>query len=262
MSKVMIVDDEANVAKSVRRLLETHDFEVLVAEDGKSALQLLRKEDDISVIVSDQRMPKMSGSELFSQLSIERPDAKRILLTGYTDLDSIRDAVNKGNIFRFLLKPWDDDELLRCVEEGAHYYLVQQENKRLRKELERTNLNLENSVDQKTRVLNMNVRSLKRYEKIVENIPVGVVCVSEDGMVVLANTQFCTDFKFEGAVEGMPYKRVFPADFHPLVQNFTDGHRQEVKFEDHRMIVTSRSLELEKTIYGMLFSFQVCPNES
>ena len=261
MSKVMIVDDEANVAKSVKRLLEAHDFEVLVAEDGNSALQMLRKEDDVSVVVSDQRMPKMSGSELFSQLSIERPDAKRILLTGYTDLDSIRDAVNNGNIFRFLLKPWDDDELLRCVEEGAHYYMVQQENKRLRKELERSNVTLQHNVEQKTRVLNMNIRSLARYEKIVENLPVGVICVSDDGMVVLANKQFCHHFKFNNAVEGMSYKRLLPVDFFPIVENFEDGKIVDVEHDGQRLIITSSALELEKTIYGMLFSFQVCHDE-
>ncbi len=116
MSKVLVVDDEENVAKSVRRMLEANGFSVITAQDGKNALDIMRGDSDISVIVSDQRMPKMTGSELFSQLSTEHPDIKRILLTGYTDLDSIREAVNKGNIFRFLLKPWDDEELLRCVE--------------------------------------------------------------------------------------------------------------------------------------------------
>ena len=262
MSKIMIVDDEANVAKSVKRLLEANDFDVVVAEDGKSALQMLRKETEVSVVVSDQRMPKMTGSELFSQLSVERPDIKRILLTGYTDLDSIRDAVNKGNIFRFLLKPWDDDELLACVEEGEHVFMVHQENKRLRKELELSNTNLEHAVEQKTRVLNMNIRSLQRYEKIVENLPVGVICVSDDGMVVLANQQFCKDFSFDSAVEGMSFKRVLPTDFHPIVENFHDGQQKKVFHANHELLVTSKSLELDRTIYGMLFTFQSCDYES
>ncbi|WP_196160367.1 response regulator [Reinekea sp. G2M2-21] len=256
MSKIMIVDDEANVAKSVKRLLEANDFDVVVAEDGKSALQMLRNETEVSVVVSDQRMPKMTGSELFSQLSVERPDIKRILLTGYTDLDSIRDAVNKGNIFRFLLKPWDDDELLACVEEGEHVFMVQQENKRLRKELELSNTNLEYAVEQKTRVLNMNIRSLERYEKIVENLPVGVICVSDDGMVVLANQHFCHEFGFENAVEGMSFKRVLPSDFHPLIENYKAGAVNKICHENRWLTVTSKSLELDKTIYGMLFSFQ------
>lgn len=257
MSKVLIVDDEANVAKSIRRLLEARDFDVLVAEDGRSALELLRTESDVGVIVSDQRMPRMTGSELFSQLSVERPEPKRILLTGYTDLESIREAINKGNVFRFLLKPWDDEELIRCVEEGEHYYLVQTENRRLREELERTNQNLENLVQTKTRVLNMNIRSLERYEKIVEQVPVGIACISEDGMVVLANQEFGRLFALNTAAEGMPYRRVIPTAFHPLIENFEDGLQVMVEHDGQEFIVTSRSLEVENTIYGRLFSFQV-----
>lgn len=254
MSKVLVVDDEANVAKSVRRLLEAHGFDVLTAEDGQSALATMRKEKEISVVVSDQRMPKMTGSELFSQLALEHPDVKRILLTGYTDLESIREAVNKGNIFRFLLKPWDDDELLRCVEEGEHYHLVSQENKRLQAELALANQNLENKVAQKTRILNMNIRSLERYEKIVEQLPFGILCISEDGMIVLANQQFCKDFDFRSAIEGMPFKRVLPVDMHPIVDNFVPGQAYEVSHQEERLKIYSSSLSLENSIFAKVLT--------
>jgi YesN/AraC family two-component response regulator len=257
MSKVLVVDDEANVAKSVRRLLEASGFSVITAEDGKNALEIMRAEDDISVIVSDQRMPKMTGSELFAQLSIEHPDIKRILLTGYTDLDSIRAAVNQGNIFRFLLKPWDDDELLKVVEEGEHYYLVKRENDRLRSELELANLNLENKIEQKTRVLNMNIRSLQRYEKIVETLPVGLLCVSDDGMVVLSNTKFCHLFEFSSAVEGMPFKRVLPSGLHPAIDNFQAGSQVTYQHKEESLSVISSALEIEKSIFGKLLVFIV-----
>jgi FixJ family two-component response regulator len=257
MSKVLVVDDEANVAKSVRRLLEASGFSVITAEDGKNALEIMRAEDEISVIVSDQRMPKMTGSELFAQLSIEHPDVKRILLTGYTDLDSIRAAVNQGNIFRFLLKPWDDDELLKVVEEGEHYYLVKRENDRLRSELELANLNLENKIEQKTRVLNMNIRSLQRYEKIVETLPVGLLCVSDDGMVVLSNTKFCQIFEFSSAVEGMPYRRVLPNGLHPAIDNFQAGQQVTYLHNDDDLTVISSALEIEKSIFGKLLVFIV-----
>ncbi|MEJ2045504.1 MAG: response regulator [Reinekea sp.] len=261
MAKILVVDDEANVAKSVGRLLKANDFEVLTAENGKMALEIMRNDSDISVVVSDQRMPKMTGSELFAQLTLEHPRTKRIMLTGYTDLESIRSAINQGNVFRFLLKPWDDDELLRCVEEGEHYYLVQQENDRLRKELEISNTNLENNVAQKTRVLNMNIRSLERYEKIVEQLPIGLICVSDDGMVVLSNHAFSELFNFATAIEGLSYKRILPSDLYPLVENFHNGHHVSVKIQNKPVTVFSNSLELDNTIFGKLFSFQVQMNE-
>jgi FixJ family two-component response regulator len=257
MSKVLVVDDEANVAKSIRRLLEANGFEVITAEDGKNALDIMRRETDVAVIVSDQRMPKMTGSELFAQLSVEHPDIKRILLTGYTDLDSIRDAVNQGNIFRFLLKPWDDDELLKCVEEGEHYYLVKQENERLNRELEQANLNLEHKVAQKTRVLDMNIHSLKRYEKIVENLPVGLLAISDDGMVVLANKHFCSLFGFQAAVEGMPYRKVIPKEVHDLVDNFESGKRLDFAQEERTLQALSSTLEIDNAMFGKLILFQV-----
>lgn len=257
MPKILVVDDEQNVAKSVKRLLESNGFDVAIAEDGDSALKLIRESPDFSVVVSDQRMPKMTGSELFSQLAIEFPDAKRILLTGYAELDSIREAVNRGNIFRFLLKPWDDDELLSCVEEGEHYFLVSRENKRLQDELALANQNLENKVEQKTRVLNMNIRSLERYEKIVEQLPVGIVCVSDDGMVVLSNQKFLSLVNITSAIEGMAYKKILPSDVHPAVDNFKHGASYDISLNEKEVRMTTVSLEIEKSIFGKLLSFQV-----
>jgi PAS domain-containing protein len=143
------------------------------------------------------------------------------------------------------------------VEEGEHYFLVKQENDRLRSELELANLNLENKIEQKTRVLNMNIRSLQRYEKIVETLPVGLLCVSDDGMVVLSNTQFCKTFGFNSAVEGMPFKRVLPSELHPTIDNFQPEQKITYKHNDQNLIVIPSPLEIEKSIFGKLLIFIV-----
>ncbi len=256
MASILVVDDEINVANSIRRLLEAHDFKVDVAANGAQALEKVTKSNDIAVVLSDQRMPRMTGSELFKTLSTKFPQIKRILLTGYTDLESIREAVNTGHIFRFLLKPWDDNELIACVEDAFDSYNIYQENERLKSQLEVLNKNLELAVEQKTRVLNMNIRSLERYEKIVEELPIAMICIGSGGMVVLANNKFCTEFSFTSAVEGIPYTRVLPEPLHGLVDAFEANSQQTLHVGEKNFVVNTSQLEIDSIVIGRLFFIQ------
>ncbi|TCS40677.1 response regulator [Reinekea marinisedimentorum] len=256
MSKVLVVDDEKSIANSIKRLLYTHNMDVLTASNGQEALDCIEANPDISVVISDQRMPKMTGSELFARVSAAYPNIRRILITGYTDLESIRAAVNTGQIFRFLLKPWDDDELLSCVEDGMQAYDLITENQQLKDKLITANANLEENIERKTRVLNMNILSLQRYEKIVEQLPIGIVCISHDGMVVLANQQFCTDFDFSSAVEGRPYKRVIPEPMHHMIEHFEPGRTIEFITGEKEFKASATHLSLNNTDIGQLYTIQ------
>ncbi len=103
----------------------------------------------------------------------------------------------------------------------------------------------------------MNVRSLKRYETIVENLPVGLMCVSDDGMVVLANRAFCSLFKFNSAVEGMPFRRVIPTELQPLIDKFNAGESKRINLNGQDVIAESSELEIEHSIFGKVISFQL-----
>lgn len=256
MSKVLVVDDEKSIANSIKRLLYTHNLDVITASNGEEALECINANPDISVIISDQRMPKMTGSELFARVSSDYPNIRRILITGYTDLESIRAAVNTGQIFRFLLKPWDDDELISCVEDGVHAFEMITENQQLKEKLISANANLEESIERKTRVLNMNILSLQRYEKIVEQLPIGIVCISHDGMVVLANLQFCKDFEFSSAVEGRSYRRVIPEQMHHMIEHFEPGRTFEFLIKNREFRASATHLSLNNTDIGQLYTIQ------
>jgi len=256
MSRILIVDDDISVANSLSRLLDAYGFQTVIANNGEEALVILKSSTDISVVVSDQRMPKMTGSELFVIMSEDFPDIRRILITGYTDLESIRAAVNTGQIFRFLLKPWDDSELIGCIEDGIQSYEIIKENRKLKDQLIQANVSLEEKVERKTRVLNMNIMSLQRYEKIVEQLPVGIVCVSKEGMVVLANNQFCSDFNFTSAVEGRPYQRVLPNQMHPLVNSAIPDNTYLFSTQEGNYKSTVVNLILNNTEIGQLFTIQ------
>jgi response regulator RpfG family c-di-GMP phosphodiesterase len=142
-AKVLLVDDEANIVRSITRLLlEETDLEVVSANSGAQGLELLASHPDVALILSDQRMPGMSGAEFLQKARVLVPDAVRMVLTGYADMSATMDAINKGGASRYLTKPWDDDLLRSSVREGVGQYLLVHENRRLTALVEQQNLEL------------------------------------------------------------------------------------------------------------------------
>jgi two-component system, NtrC family, response regulator HupR/HoxA len=131
---ILIVDDEPRVLDALEAVLAA-EFRVLRAEGGEQALRLLPGAD-VAVIVTDYRMPGMTGVELLRQSQDVAPDAVRIVLTAYTDVDHMMDAINTGRIYHFVPKPWDPNELLVIVRRAAERYTLARDNARLRDELE------------------------------------------------------------------------------------------------------------------------------
>lgn len=131
---ILIVDDEpANLQKLRRTLINR--YPVLAASSGTEALELVRSRDDIAVIIADQRMPDMSGVELLRHSFDLLPLAVRIILTGYTDVDTLMEAINHCRVFRYIVKPWDPPDLLLTVERALEARNLAVENARFRKEL-------------------------------------------------------------------------------------------------------------------------------
>jgi DNA-binding NtrC family response regulator len=116
--KILLVDDEERILRSLSMLLRTQ-YQIFATSDGHEALKILRQEN-IHVVISDQRMPVMSGTELLRQARDIAPDTIRILLTGYSDADAALDALNDGEIFRYINKPWGPKELRETIAQAAH----------------------------------------------------------------------------------------------------------------------------------------------
>ena len=114
---VLCVDDDLNILKSLKRLLRKQNYQLVLAESAVMALEIMHQQD-VHLIMSDMKMPAMSGAQLLEKISMSYPNTYRILLTGYSDEESIVDAVNKGTIHRFLQKPWDNNEITSAIEEG------------------------------------------------------------------------------------------------------------------------------------------------
>jgi len=134
--KILIVDDEPQNLRALERLFRQH-YQVLMANSGAEALEVLR-EHDVAVVITDQRMPEMTGIELLKSTVALRPRMVRIILTGYTDVDALVEAINCGQVYRYVSKPWANEELLLTVKRALEHFETNKE----RFELELSNQRL------------------------------------------------------------------------------------------------------------------------
>ncbi|NER80292.1 MAG: response regulator [Leptolyngbya sp. SIO1D8] len=120
-ARMLVVDDEPDNLDLLYRTFRRH-FNVLRAESGQEALDILAEHGEVAVIISDQRMPEMKGTEFLSKTVPDFPDTVRIILTGFTDVEDLVEAINAGQVYRYITKPWDPDELKQVVEQAAKTY--------------------------------------------------------------------------------------------------------------------------------------------
>lgn len=113
---ILVVDDEVGILKSMKRMLRGEKYRTYISSDAREALALL-KEESIDIIISDQRMPGMTGTEFLSIVKKEHPDIIRILFSGYLEFESLISAINEASIKKFVAKPWNSDELLGLLDE-------------------------------------------------------------------------------------------------------------------------------------------------
>lgn len=132
--KILIVDDETEVLGSLADLLRK-DFHIFTTFDVREALDLLASQKVFSLVISDQRMPVMTGAEFLARVASISPDTARILLTGYADIEAVIEAVNQGQIVHYITKPWDGDRLLALLKPIAERHALLQENRKLIRQL-------------------------------------------------------------------------------------------------------------------------------
>jgi CheY-like chemotaxis protein len=139
-AKMLVVDDEPDNLDLLYRTFR-RDFQVLKAESGVHALQVLAAEGEVAVIISDQRMPEMKGTEFLSRTVPQFPDTMRIILTGFTDVEDLVEAINSGQVYKYITKPWNPDELKAVVQRAAETYeLLKQRTEELQRSQSQTAL--------------------------------------------------------------------------------------------------------------------------
>ena len=168
--KILCVDDEPNIVASLRRLFRGSGYQVSTANSGAEAIALLEHEP-VDLVFSDMRMPGMSGAQLLAQIRERWPRTTRVLLTGYADMDSTITAINSGEVYRYITKPWDDGEVLNTARQVFERHALEREKERLEgllkarnRELTELNETLEEKVAERTsELLSLSQKIKKNY---------------------------------------------------------------------------------------------------
>lgn len=141
---ILYVDDDQENLRTFRRLFRKQ-YNILLAESGEEGLQLLQEHSPIPVIITDQRMPEMTGIEFLEKTKEISPNSIRIIITGFTDVQALIDAINTGRVYRYITKPWDEQELYVTLKRAIENYELQINNAQLLVDLQRKNEDLERS---------------------------------------------------------------------------------------------------------------------
>lgn len=205
---LLLVDDEAFILNALKRLLRRDGYHILTAEGGRQGLEVLAT-TPVDVIVSDQRMPGMTGVEFLREARKRFPDTVRIVLSGYTELQSVTDAINEGAVYKFLTKPWDDEHLRANIADALRQRTLASENQRLHAQLESTHAELLKAHAQLADLVRQQQKRLVQDEVVIgvsheifDAVAVPIMGVDDSGMVVLINAaaQRCFPLAAPGAM--------------------------------------------------------------
>jgi two-component system, NtrC family, sensor kinase len=243
--RILFVDDEKNVLKSLERTFLDEDYEILTAGTGAEGLAVLQSIAPVQVVISDYRMPEMDGVEFLRKVRNQWPDTVRIVLSGYADTASIVSAINEGQIYKFIPKPWNDDELKVAIVNAIERYFLNKKNIELtealqtkNEELERMNDSLERQVAEKTSNVMQHNEMLVKVQNINYSIPVGLIGIDPDGLIVQCNKMAegllrCN----EPDLLGNSYHDKLPADLCAFVDGISDKESMSGSFIFQGMVI-------------------------
>lgn len=214
--RVLLVDDEVSILNAERRLLRNEGYVLFTATRGAEALEILETQGPFDLLVTDFRMEDMTGIQLLEAVQSRWPDTQRVMLSGYSQVDTILDAVNRGAVYKYLSKPWNDEELKlslrRAIEQGA----LQKANAQLLKEVEDQNRRLVNMNAQLEQNYDDAIRGLNFNQALFQWIDAAVLTVDYEGVVVGANARMIDLMGPE--VIGLQGRAVLPEPLHRALE--------------------------------------------
>jgi diguanylate cyclase (GGDEF)-like protein/PAS domain S-box-containing protein len=242
---LLLVDDEDNIVAALRRLLRSEGWLVISASSAEQALQLMARHE-VDVILSDQRMPGMTGVELLRRARQLYPETIRLVLSGYTELQSITDAINEGAISKFLAKPWNDEQLRAHLREAFALKDMADQNRRLdqevkaaNRELAELNGRLQSLLSAQREQNEREVGSREAAQELLNAVPVPMFGIDDEGLLVFANAPARALCGLGGDWLGAPAAEQLPQ---PLRQAL-EGDPQLVTLAARRWWAMSRLLD-------------------
>lgn len=223
---ILCVDDEENILRSLKRLFMEDDWELITANSGELGLEIV-KEKPVHLIIADYRMPEMTGVEFLKKAKEIRPNAIRIILSGFADVEAILKGINEGEIYKFISKPWNDEELRIAVRRSLEQFELIRENTELNEtirtqneELRSLNENLEAKVRERTAALQLRNQALSLAQDMLEKLPVGVAGISLKEEIALINNEMVSIFGLAGKpILGMKVEQCFPERVREIVKD-------------------------------------------
>jgi two-component system NtrC family sensor kinase len=183
---LLCVDDEAPILHALRRVFLDEPWETLFATGGEEGLHLVVSQE-VDLVLADFRMPGMDGVEFLKRVKAIRPECMRVVLSGYADIALIVAALNEGQIYKFLSKPWNDDELRHHVRNLLDHQRLDRENRRLNAEMVELNLRLSRRVEDSSRSAERMGRTIEFARFAIETVPIVLVGVNGRGEIIVAN---------------------------------------------------------------------------
>jgi CheY-like chemotaxis protein len=255
---LLLVDDEPNIVASIKRLLRSDGYRILSANSAKDGLELLKKHQ-VDIILSDQRMPGMTGVDFLRIAKEMYPDTVRIVLSGYTELQSVTDAINEGAVFRFLTKPWDDQQLRGYIEDAFRYKEVTDENQRLNltirtvnQELASSNRRLEEGLRKKQQQISRDEVRLDIACEVLHQLPFAVIGVDDDGAIAFANPAAAALFALRATV-GADFASALP-DIDCAIADAVEGDERICNIEHQLFCIQWRKMGSNSTFRGRLIT--------
>ncbi|HKM53644.1 MAG TPA: response regulator, partial [Isosphaeraceae bacterium] len=167
-SSLLVVDDEPYILDTLSRIL-AKDFQVFTASSAKEAREVFARHP-VHVIIADQKMPGETGVELLEWVRQNHPKTIRLMMTGFADFEVTVKAINRGQIYRMILKPWRTDELILILQSAARLYQLERSHEQLMADLQKLNSELEQRVEVRTRELEEAVRQLHQKNSMLEKL--------------------------------------------------------------------------------------------
>ncbi|MEO0514031.1 MAG: response regulator [Planctomycetota bacterium] len=258
-SRILLVDDEQSIIASLKRLFRREGYELHTANSGDEALAMIDQQGPFDLVMSDFRMPGMTGAELLRKVRDRSPDTIRIILSGYSEVHAIIDAINDGAIYKYLTKPWNDEEIKLHLRRAMEQRLLKNANAKLAAEVSRQNQKLRELNNQLDRRAQDAGLGLSFTQELMEYIHAGVLCIDPHGLVVGANTRM-SELLADQPIEiiGLPMQEVLPeavCDVLPDVLACPPLSAGRVGFNGHEMQWSCRPFQRGADVRGQVITF-------
>ncbi|MGL1893079.1 MAG: response regulator [Spirochaetaceae bacterium] len=235
--EILFVDDEKEILSSIKRQFRKEKFTIDTCNSGNEALELL-KAGNYKVILSDERMPEMNGLELMKQVKTLYPATIRIILSGYADSETIINAINQGEIFRFISKPWNYDEMLDCINQAIGKWESEVKKKKYIEQILEENRRLKMK-------LSFRDSSLVLDKQVIDEVNISIIAINEKGIIDNFN-KYAKEELEKNFVIGDHITTIISKEMYKNIEsgahNNADQKDFELKISEHNYVIFIRLL--------------------